>query len=87
MGERADEYEFLRVGSADEKLGVERELAELKERLEQVDEWKRRRDEINDELKGVRRADGEKVEAPEYLREQEGEVVEAEAETEGNGDV
>jgi ATP-binding cassette subfamily D (ALD) long-chain fatty acid import protein len=40
----------LRVGTASEKDSVEKELQELRERLAQVDAWKLRRKEIEDEL-------------------------------------
>ncbi|KAK3672720.1 ATP-binding cassette long-chain fatty acid transporter pxa1 [Recurvomyces mirabilis] len=50
LGDEANEYEFLRIGTASEKSSVEKELAELRERLSQVDEWKRRKQEIDVEL-------------------------------------
>jgi ATP-binding cassette subfamily D (ALD) long-chain fatty acid import protein len=50
LGEDANEYEFLRVGTASEKDSVEKELQELRERLAQVDAWKLRRREIDEEL-------------------------------------
>lgn len=50
LGEDANEYEFLRVGTASEKDSVEKELQELRERLAQVDAWKLRRKEIEEEL-------------------------------------
>jgi ATP-binding cassette subfamily D (ALD) long-chain fatty acid import protein len=40
----------LRVGTASEKDSVEKELQELRERLAQVDAWKLRRREIDEEL-------------------------------------
>ncbi|KAK5134704.1 hypothetical protein LTR08_006219 [Meristemomyces frigidus] len=53
LGDEANEYEFLRIGTAIEKNSVEKELQELHERLSQVDEWKRRRKEIDEELSKV----------------------------------
>ncbi|KAK4895313.1 ATP-binding cassette long-chain fatty acid transporter pxa1 [Elasticomyces elasticus] len=50
LGEEADEYEFLRIGTASEKDSVEKELQELRERLSQVEQWKQRRKEIDEEL-------------------------------------
>jgi ATP-binding cassette subfamily D (ALD) long-chain fatty acid import protein len=50
LGEDANEYEFLRVGTASEKDSVEKELQELRERLAQVDAWKLRRRKIDEEL-------------------------------------
>ncbi|KXJ91393.1 ABC transporter transmembrane region 2-domain-containing protein [Microdochium bolleyi] len=58
MGENGDEWEFERIGTEREKMQVEKELADLKERMAQVDEWKRRRDEIEQELAQVWVAEG-----------------------------
>lgn len=55
----ANEYEFLRVGTASEKDSVEKELQELRERLAQVDTWKARRQEIDVELGEVWGSAGE----------------------------
>ena len=73
LGEEANEYEFLRIGTASEKDSVEKELHELRERLAQVEQWKQRRREIEEELAKVWVAgsDGEKEElvAPSYASE------------------
>lgn len=53
MGEAGDEWEFERIGTEREKMHVERELQELRERLAKVEEWKKRRDEIEAELAQV----------------------------------
>ncbi|TPX17157.1 uncharacterized protein E0L32_003275 [Thyridium curvatum] len=53
MGEHGDEWAFERIGTEREKMHVEKELADLRERLAQVEEWKRRRDEIEKELAQV----------------------------------
>ncbi|KAK4539738.1 hypothetical protein LTR36_010391 [Oleoguttula mirabilis] len=50
LGEEANEYEFLRIGTATEKDSVEKELQELRQRLGQVEQWKRRQKEIEEEL-------------------------------------
>ncbi|OJD35427.1 peroxisomal abc transporter [Diplodia corticola] len=50
LGEHGDEWDFQRIGTAQEKSSVEKELAELRERLERVEEWKQRRNEIEREL-------------------------------------
>ncbi|KAK7744127.1 ATP-binding cassette long-chain fatty acid transporter pxa1 [Cytospora paraplurivora] len=50
MGDNGDEWEFERIGTEREKMHVERELQDLRERLAKVEEWKRRRDEIEKEL-------------------------------------
>ena len=47
-------------------MSVEKELAELRERLAQVEEWKRRRQEIEDEFNKVW-VEGEELAPPPYL--------------------
>lgn len=66
MGDRGDEWEFERIGTEREKMQVEKELQDLRERLAQVDEWKKRRDEIETELAAVWTDKGEALEAPTY---------------------
>lgn len=53
LGEEGADWEFQKIGTDEEKLGVEKELQELRKRLSQVEEWKRRREEIEAELKKV----------------------------------
>ncbi|KAJ2991209.1 hypothetical protein NUW58_g2598 [Xylaria curta] len=53
LGEHGDEWEFERIGTEREKMQVERELQELRERLSQVEQWKQRREEIENELAQV----------------------------------
>ncbi|KAI0103431.1 ABC transporter transmembrane region 2-domain-containing protein [Daldinia grandis] len=53
MGENGDKWEFERIGTEREKMQVERELQELRERLSQVEQWKQRREEIEKELAQV----------------------------------
>jgi ATP-binding cassette subfamily D (ALD) long-chain fatty acid import protein len=43
-------WEYERIGTEEEKLGVERELQDLSDRISKVGEWKQRRQEIEDEL-------------------------------------
>jgi hypothetical protein len=43
MGEDSDDWEFQRIGTESEKSSVEKELAELRERLAKVEEWKSRK--------------------------------------------
>lgn len=50
LGEEANEYEFVRIGTASEKDSVEKELVELRNRLAKVDEWRTRRQQIDEEL-------------------------------------
>ncbi|KAI0200863.1 ABC transporter transmembrane region 2-domain-containing protein [Astrocystis sublimbata] len=53
QGDNGDEWEFERIGTEREKMQVERELQDLRERLSQVEEWKQRHDEIEAELAQV----------------------------------
>ncbi|KAI1177383.1 ABC transporter transmembrane region 2-domain-containing protein [Nemania sp. FL0916] len=53
LGENGDEWEFDRIGTEREKMQVERELQELRERLSQVEQWRHRREEIEKELAQV----------------------------------
>ncbi|KAH7153161.1 ABC transporter transmembrane region 2-domain-containing protein [Dactylonectria macrodidyma] len=79
MGERGDEWEFERIGTEREKLQVEKELHDLRERLAQVDEWKKRREEIETELAAVWTEKGEELAAPESMGES-AEMVEVDTE-------
>lgn len=54
-------------------MHVERELQELRERLAKVEEWKKRRDEIERELAQVWVEGGEEALAPPAYTEKEGE--------------
>ncbi|KAJ9306021.1 hypothetical protein DTO217A2_4493 [Paecilomyces variotii] len=64
LGPRGDEWEFERIGTEKEKLGVEKELQELRKRLDKVEEWKRRREEIENELRKVWVEEGELAPPP-----------------------
>ncbi|TEA14421.1 Peroxisomal long-chain fatty acid import protein 2 [Colletotrichum sidae] len=66
MGERGDEWEFERIGTEREKMQVEKELQDLRERLEQVETWKARRQEIEEELSRVWVAGGDALDPPSY---------------------
>ncbi|KFH46454.1 Peroxisomal long-chain fatty acid import protein-like protein [Hapsidospora chrysogenum ATCC 11550] len=77
QGESGDGWEFERIGTEREKLQMEKELQDLRQRLAQVDEWKRRRGEIEDELAAVWTGAGESLPAPSYT-----EVTKTETETE-----
>jgi ATP-binding cassette subfamily D (ALD) long-chain fatty acid import protein len=79
LGDNGDEWDIQRIGTESEKLSVEKELAELRERLAKVEEWTSRRDEIDEELKRVWVGEGETLEPPAY------ELEEGEA-NESNGD-
>lgn len=69
MGEGGDEWEFERIGTEREKMQVEKELQDLRERLAQVEVWKKRRDDIERELAEVWTEKGEVLAAPEYAEE------------------
>ena len=82
QGEEGQEWTFDRIGTEEEKEGVERELAGLKERLKLVEGWRRRKEEIEGELAKVWVEDegaeegGKELPAPEYLKKVEGEGAE-----------
>ncbi|OJJ47797.1 hypothetical protein ASPZODRAFT_131371 [Penicilliopsis zonata CBS 506.65] len=71
MGLGADgaQWEFDRIGTDKEKLSVEKELQELRKRLDNVEEWKRRRAEIDLELRTVWTEGGEELPPPPYAEE------------------
>ncbi|KAF2859312.1 peroxisomal long-chain fatty acid import protein [Piedraia hortae CBS 480.64] len=50
LGSEAQEYQFMQIGTKREVESTEREIAELKERLGKVDQWKARKEEIEREL-------------------------------------
>ncbi|QIW97631.1 hypothetical protein AMS68_003149 [Peltaster fructicola] len=76
LGDEANEYDFQRIGTASEKDSVEKELNELRERLSKVDQWKTRRQEIDNELNqvwveaGVSKAE-QKLAAPAYHKSED----------------
>lgn len=53
--------------------GVESELAGLRKRLEQVEDWKTRREEIEEELRKVMVEGGEEIAPPPYFLDGEAE--------------
>lgn len=67
LGEDGDEWQFEKIGTDREKMQVERELQELRERLSHVEEWKKRKEEIERELSQVWVEGGHKLDAPEYV--------------------
>lgn len=78
LGESGEEWEYERIGTEKEKMHVERELQELRDQLAQVEEWKRRHEEIEVELAKVWVAGGEggdekeglELPGPEYKEEE-----------------
>lgn len=71
MGDSGDEWEIQRIGTESEKSSVEKELAELRERLAKVEEWKARRQEIEEELNRVWVDGGNELAPPPYAESQE----------------
>jgi hypothetical protein len=66
LGPQGDEWEMLRIGTESEKDSVEKEIAELKERLSNVEEWKRRKSETEKELAEVWVQGGGVLTVPEF---------------------
>lgn len=66
-GEDGSEWEWERIGTVEEKMGVERELQELRERLAKVGELEKRKKEIEDELARVWVEGGEELRSPEFV--------------------
>ena len=67
LGDDGTKWDFERIGTIEEKTGVERELQELRQRLGKVEEWKRRRQEIEEELcssVGKRASNHYRIDAP-----------------------
>ncbi|CAG8953082.1 hypothetical protein HYFRA_00003277 [Hymenoscyphus fraxineus] len=67
MGEEGTEWEWERIGTVEEKMGVERELVELRERLALVKEWEERRGEIESELNRVWVEGGSELNSPAFV--------------------
>ncbi|KAI9695165.1 MAG: hypothetical protein M1820_008871 [Bogoriella megaspora] len=67
LGETGEDWEFQRIGTDREKSSVEKELQELRERLAKVEEWKQRRQEIEEELAQVWIEGGEELTPPPYV--------------------
>lgn len=66
LGEEGFDYEWNQIGTESEKLGVEKEVHELEEKLAKVAEWEARLKDIDGELNKVLvvRIDGRDVEVP-----------------------
>lgn len=67
LGEEGYDWEMMKIGSAQEKMEVERELDELREKLAQVETWKQRKSEIDVELGQVMLKDGSQLAQPTYI--------------------
>ncbi|KAL9086610.1 MAG: hypothetical protein Q9165_007053 [Trypethelium subeluteriae] len=80
LGDTGEDWEFQRIGTEREKSSVEKELQELRERLSKVEEWKKRREEIDRELAQVWVEGGEELAPPPYIEGKEAEQPETESE-------
>ncbi|KAG9714539.1 hypothetical protein KCU73_g16185, partial [Aureobasidium melanogenum] len=69
LGPQGDEWEMQKIGTESEKDSVEKEIAELKERLSQVEAWKQRKAEIEAELAQVWVEGGGVLDTPEYAKD------------------
>ncbi|PGH03084.1 ATP-binding cassette, subfamily D (ALD), peroxisomal long-chain fatty acid import protein [Blastomyces parvus] len=85
MGQDGTEWEFDRIGTEKEKLGVEKEIQELRKRLDQVEGWKARKQEIDAELRKVWVHDDEAELAPPPYQACERDGVEAGGQNEHGG--
>ncbi|TGJ87613.1 hypothetical protein E0Z10_g1149 [Xylaria hypoxylon] len=82
QGENGDEWEFERIGTEREKMQVERELQELRERLSQVEQWRQRREEIEKELAQVwTEKNDAPLDPPPYVEKPEEDTEATQAET------
>lgn len=59
-------YSIQRIGTTSEKQSVAKELVELRERLSRVEGWKKRRQEIDEELSQVLPSAGGSIPWPSY---------------------
>ncbi|KAI0467223.1 ABC transporter transmembrane region 2-domain-containing protein [Xylaria cf. heliscus] len=82
LGDNGDEWEFERIGTEREKMQVERELQDLRERLSQVEQWRQRREEIEKELAQVwTEKNDAPLDPPPYIENPEEDTNAAQAET------
>ena len=78
LGMNGDEWEMQKIGTESEKDSVEKEIAELKDRLTHVEAWKKRKAEIEAELAEVWVQGGSILETPEFAEEEGVEDAKAE---------
>ncbi|KAI9047516.1 hypothetical protein LZ554_008232 [Drepanopeziza brunnea f. sp. 'monogermtubi'] len=67
LGADGSEWDWERIGTEQEKMGVERELRELREQLAKVQEWEERKRDIDGELAKVWVEGGDVLETPAYV--------------------
>ena len=67
QGDSGDEWTFDRIGTEEEKEGVERELESLREKLAKKEEWERRKTDIERELKKVWVSEKNELPPPSYI--------------------
>jgi hypothetical protein len=75
QGDEGDEWSFQQIGTTAEKDNVEKELADLRERLAKVEEWKKRRQDIDDELNKVWVSTGEELAPPAYVEKDDAKTI------------
>ncbi|TLS23455.1 uncharacterized protein PpBr36_05675 [Pyricularia pennisetigena] len=85
LGDNGDEWTLERIGTEREKMNVERELHELRERLEQVEEWKQRHQEVEQELARVWVDGGDVLSPPPYVQGEEKQPAETEKTSSDDG--
>jgi ATP-binding cassette subfamily D (ALD) long-chain fatty acid import protein len=79
LGAQGDEWEMQKIGTESEKDSVEKEIAELKERLTHVEAWKKRKVEIENELAEVWVQGSGVLETPDFAEKEGTEFPEKEA--------
>lgn len=67
LGAEGTNWEYERIGSEKEKMNIERELQDLRERLASVEQWKKRQIEIEQELLKVWIDNAEVLPPPAYV--------------------
>ncbi|KAI5297127.1 hypothetical protein KEM55_005112 [Ascosphaera atra] len=92
LGEDGMDWQLQRIGTQQEKLGVDKEIEELRARLNSVAAWKQRKEDIEMELNSVfstggfryrgvegqeEEAQGDGVQEPSPLEDQDAQVAEA----------
>lgn len=70
LGDEGYEWEWVRIGTEQEKTGVEKELKELREKLAQVEAWEKRKSDIEQELAKVIMTGGNELPPPPYLSQE-----------------